>query len=62
MKEKNLKIDSLNGHITIEEIKQTVKKMKNKEVSGNGSITNEIISALTNKCWYFGKTIQQNLN
>ena len=26
MKEKNLKIDSLNGHITIEEIKQTVKK------------------------------------
>ena len=36
--------DSLNGDITIEEIKQTIKKLKNKKAPGNGSITNEMIT------------------
>ena len=41
---KNLEnFDSLNGGITSEEIKQTIKKLKNKKVPGNDSITNEII-------------------
>ena len=35
--------DSLNGDITIEEIKQTIKKLKNKKAPRNGSITNEMI-------------------
>ena len=36
--------DSLNGDITIEEIKQTIKKLKNKKAPGNNSITNEMIT------------------
>ena len=32
--------DSLNGDITIEEIKQTIKKLKNKKAPRNNSITN----------------------
>ena len=35
--------DSLNGDITIEEIKQTIRKLKSKKASGNDSITNEMI-------------------
>ena len=35
--------DSLNGDITIEEIKQTIKTLKNQKAPGNGSITNEMI-------------------
>ena len=41
---KNLEnFDSLNGDITITEIKQTIKKLKNKKAPGKDSITNEII-------------------
>ena len=35
--------DSLNGDITIEEIKQTIKKPKNKKAPENDSITNEMM-------------------
>ena len=33
----------MNGDFTIEEIKQTIKKLKNKKAPRNGSITNEMI-------------------
>ena len=40
---KNLKnFHSLNGDVTIEEIKQTIKKLKNTKAPGNDSITNEM--------------------
>ena len=44
MKVKTLQnLDSLNGDIIIEKIKQTIKKLKNTKAPGNDSITNEII-------------------
>ena len=36
-------LDSLNGDIIIEEIKQTIKKLKNTKAPENDSITNEMI-------------------
>ena len=36
-------MDSLNGDIIIEEIKRTIKKLKNTKAPGNDSITNEMI-------------------
>ena len=52
----------MNGDITIEEIKQTIKKLKNKKAPGNDSITNEMIKVF----WWpnagkIGETVQQNL-
>ena len=38
----------MNGDITIEEIEQTIKKLKNKKTPGNGSITNEMIKCSDN--------------
>ena len=35
-------MDSLNGDIIIEEIKRTIKKLKNTKAPGNDSITNEM--------------------
>ena len=35
-------LDSLNGDIIIEEIKRTIKKLKNTKAPGNDSITNEM--------------------
>ena len=43
------KFDSLNGDITIEEIKQTLEKLKNKMSFANGSITNEMIKCYSTK-------------
>ena len=43
------KFDSMNRDTTIEQIKQTIKKMKNKKALGNGSITNEMIECYSTK-------------
>ena len=54
----------MNGDITIEEIKQIIKKMKNKKAPRNDSIANEAIKR--SDLWQLnvgkiGETLQQNL-
>ena len=52
--------DLLNADITVEEIKQTMKKVKSKQAPENDSITNEIITCPD--IGKIGKTIQQKLS
>lgn len=54
----------MNGDITMEEIKQIIKKMKNKKAPRNDSIVNEAIKC--SDLWQLsvdkiGETLQQNL-